>query len=39
VHLAIDPNEEHVFSTETGRRISGDEASVGSGGASRVGEG
>ena len=39
VHLAIDPNEEHVFSAETGRRISGDVASVGSGGASRMGEG
>jgi multiple sugar transport system ATP-binding protein len=39
VHLAIDPNEEHVFSSESGRRISGDEASVGSSGASRVGEG
>src|SRR4051794_27345236 len=39
VHLAIDPNEAHVFSADSGRRVSGDVASVGSGGASRVGEG
>jgi multiple sugar transport system ATP-binding protein len=29
VHLQIDPNEAHVFSAETGRRVSGDVASVG----------
>ena len=36
VYVAINPDEAHVFSTESGRRISGDTASV-SGGATRIG--
>jgi len=39
VHLAIDPNEAHVFSSESGRRISGDVASVSGSGATGVGQG
>jgi multiple sugar transport system ATP-binding protein len=38
VHLRIQSEETHVFSTESGRRISGDAASVG-GGATRAGQG
>jgi multiple sugar transport system ATP-binding protein len=29
IHVQIDPDEAHVFSTETGRRVSGDTAGVG----------
>jgi multiple sugar transport system ATP-binding protein len=36
VYVRINPEEAHVFSTETGHRISGDTASV-SGGATRIG--
>jgi multiple sugar transport system ATP-binding protein len=28
IHIQLDPNETHVFNTETGRRVSGDIASV-----------
>src|SRR5688500_4244899 len=35
VHISINPDEAHVFSTADGRRVSGDTASV-SGGATRV---
>jgi multiple sugar transport system ATP-binding protein len=36
VYLTINPDEAHVFSSETGRRVSGDPAPVAAGGASRV---
>jgi multiple sugar transport system ATP-binding protein len=35
VYLRIQPEEAHVFSSETGRRVSGDAAPV-AGGATRV---
>jgi multiple sugar transport system ATP-binding protein len=39
IYLRIQPEEVHVFSAESGLRISGDVASVGGSGASRVGQG
>ena len=38
IHLQIQPDEAHVFSTETGRRVSGDVASVSGSGATSVGQ-
>ncbi len=39
IHLKVLPDEVHVFSTESGRRISGDVASVSGSGATGVGQG
>jgi multiple sugar transport system ATP-binding protein len=39
IHLRVLPDEVHVFSTETGRRVSGDVASVSGTGATGVGQG
>src|SRR4051794_29252789 len=39
IHLRLQGDEAHVFSSESGRRVSGDVASVGGGGATRVGQG
>jgi multiple sugar transport system ATP-binding protein len=36
IHLQINPEEAHVFSTESGRRVSGDVTPAVAGGASRV---
>jgi len=39
IHLRVQPDEVHVFSTESGRRISGDVASVSGSGATSLGQG
>jgi multiple sugar transport system ATP-binding protein len=39
IHLRVLPDEVHVFSTETGRRVSGDVASVSGSGATSIGQG
>jgi multiple sugar transport system ATP-binding protein len=36
IHIAINPDEAHVFSSESGRRVSGDAAALVTGGAGRV---